>query len=125
MLRSRHLFLLPGDSPAGYRLPLESLVAEPAEVVRQVWTVDPMSARGPLARPVHRSPSLDRTHPAAGARPEQSFVAGGAEYAGSRQVQSAQTLSSTDPVVRTAVSVRLNRNASADCATPAFARLAM
>ena len=79
---------------------------EPAEVVRQVWTVDPMSARGPLARPVHRSRSPDGTHSAAGARPEQSFVAGGgAADAGSRQVQIAQTLSSTDPVVRTAVSV--------------------
>jgi len=79
--------------------------------VRQVWTVDPMSARGPLARPVHRSPSLDRTHSAAGARPEQSFVAGGAADAGSRQVQSAQTLSSTDPVVRTAVSVETRSGA--------------
>jgi uncharacterized protein (DUF2126 family) len=48
MLRARHLFLVPGDSPIGFRLPLHSLPWEPAEEVRQVWVVDPMAPAGPL-----------------------------------------------------------------------------
>ena len=48
MLRARHLFLLPGDSPVGFRLPLESLKAEPADKISRVWTIDPMSPAPPL-----------------------------------------------------------------------------
>ena len=48
MLRSRHLFLIPGDSPVGFRLPLKSLLWEPAEQVRKVWTIDPMAPAPPL-----------------------------------------------------------------------------
>jgi uncharacterized protein (DUF2126 family)/transglutaminase-like putative cysteine protease len=51
MLRSRHLYLLPGDSPIGFRLPLQSLPWEPAEQIRQMWVVDPMAPQRPLAVP--------------------------------------------------------------------------
>jgi uncharacterized protein (DUF2126 family) len=57
MLRSRHLFLIPGDSPVGFRLPLDSLPWAPAEQIRQIWVVDPMAQNGPLpvsARPQRR-----------------------------------------------------------------------
>ena len=57
MLRARHLFLLPGDSPVGLRLPLQSLKAEPAEKVQRVWTIDPMGPAPPL--PV--TPSVPRS----------------------------------------------------------------
>lgn len=53
MLRSRHLFLIPGDSAVGFRLPLEELPWEPPEQVRRVWVVDPMAPTAPLAVP-HR-----------------------------------------------------------------------
>ena len=58
MLRSRHLFLVPGDSPVGFRLPLESLLWEPAEQVRKVWVIDPMSPTAPLPVP-QRQQRLD------------------------------------------------------------------
>ena len=55
MLRAQHLFLIPGDSPVGFRLPLHALVAEPADVARQVWPVDPMGPWPPLLVPVRRA----------------------------------------------------------------------
>ena len=48
MLRARHLFLVPGDSPVGFRLPLKSLPAGPAHTI---WTVDPFAPRAPLPAP--------------------------------------------------------------------------
>jgi uncharacterized protein (DUF2126 family)/transglutaminase-like putative cysteine protease len=51
MLRARHLFLVPGDSPVGFRLPLESLLWEPSEDRQQVWTLDPMAPTAPLPVP--------------------------------------------------------------------------
>jgi uncharacterized protein (DUF2126 family) len=51
MLRAQHLFLIPGDSPVGFRLPLESLVWEPSDERQQVWTLDPMAPTSPLPVP--------------------------------------------------------------------------
>jgi uncharacterized protein (DUF2126 family) len=51
MLRARRLFLIPGDSPVGLRLPLQSLPWEPPEDVQQVWTLDPLAPARPLPVP--------------------------------------------------------------------------
>jgi len=51
MLRARHLFLVPGDSPVGFRLPLHSLPTSPAF---QVFPIDPMSTWPALAEPAAR-----------------------------------------------------------------------
>jgi uncharacterized protein (DUF2126 family)/transglutaminase-like putative cysteine protease len=48
--RRERLFLVPGDSPAGYRLPLASLYYVPAGTVTQVIPADPMAQRRPLPR---------------------------------------------------------------------------
>ena len=47
-LRREHLFLLPGDSPMGYRLPLDSLAWEPKDERDRVLDADPFQRRGPL-----------------------------------------------------------------------------
>ncbi len=47
-LRSRHMFLLPGDSPAGLRLPLESLPWVSEADFPFDHPLDPMADRGPL-----------------------------------------------------------------------------
>jgi uncharacterized protein (DUF2126 family)/transglutaminase-like putative cysteine protease len=54
MLRARHLFLLPGDSALGLRLPLPSLPWEPPGEIRQMWVVDPMAPQGPLPVPIRQ-----------------------------------------------------------------------
>ncbi len=48
MLRSRHVFLVPGDSPIGFRLPIHSLPTGPAH---EIFAVDPMRAWRPLPVP--------------------------------------------------------------------------
>jgi len=45
------LFLLPGDSPVGLRLPLQSLPWEPESHRQKVWMVDPMAPVGALPHP--------------------------------------------------------------------------
>jgi uncharacterized protein (DUF2126 family) len=67
MLRARHLFLVPGDSPVGLRLPLESLLWEPTELRQQVWAVDPMAPVAPLPIPQQRQRHLESVPFASGA----------------------------------------------------------
>ena len=62
MLRAQHLFLVPGDSPVGLRLPLHSLPARLSGAPIQVWPVDPMSTQSPLPgmRPAPITPASAR-----------------------------------------------------------------
>lgn len=48
-VRGATVYLLPGDSPMGLRLPLDSLPWLPAELVEPVWQLDPTAPRAPLA----------------------------------------------------------------------------
>jgi len=57
-LRSEHLFLLPGDSPAGLRLPLESLPWVAKEDLPVDHPIDPMAEREPLAMHHEQQQSL-------------------------------------------------------------------
>jgi uncharacterized protein (DUF2126 family)/transglutaminase-like putative cysteine protease len=61
MLRARHLFLVPGDSPVGLRLPLDSLPWEPADQIRRAWFIDPMAPAPPLSVPLARQHRLETT----------------------------------------------------------------
>jgi uncharacterized protein (DUF2126 family)/transglutaminase-like putative cysteine protease len=62
--RAEHLFLLPGDSPMGYRLPLDSLpwIAEGDR--ESLIGPDPFEARPPLPPPAHRGPRQQDRGPA-------------------------------------------------------------
>ncbi|MCA9074763.1 MAG: transglutaminase family protein, partial [Planctomycetaceae bacterium] len=46
--RTKRLFLIPGDSPLGLRLPIESLPAAGAEARGHIYTIDPFAGRAPL-----------------------------------------------------------------------------
>ncbi len=48
-VRSEHLFLIPGDSPIGYRLPLDSLPWTAPKEAETMFEVDPFARREPLA----------------------------------------------------------------------------
>ena len=53
--RRQHLFLVPGDSPAGFRLPMKELPYVPPASYPYMMEVDPFAPRGDLPRvPIHR-----------------------------------------------------------------------
>jgi len=47
-LRDERMYLYPGDSPMGYRLPLDSLPWATAGDLQAIYERDPLAARGPL-----------------------------------------------------------------------------
>ena len=51
MLRAQHLYLVTGDSPIGFRLPVSALPWEPVKERQQIKPVDPMAPLAPLPVP--------------------------------------------------------------------------
>jgi uncharacterized protein (DUF2126 family) len=78
-LRGERLYLLPGDSPIGFRLPLDSLPWVEQGEAPFLAELDPFEARAPLARraqqrhmPVSAEPSRDPRQPQGRPRPGES-----------------------------------------------------
>ncbi|MEP6826545.1 MAG: transglutaminase family protein, partial [Aestuariivirga sp.] len=88
--RRGNLFLVPGDSPVGYRLPLGRLPHVPASEYPFIHSADPTEPRGPL-------PSTPREQPIA------NFAAA---EPGQQRVE--QEISDLQGVVRTALSVEVS-----------------
>ena len=93
MLRARHLFLIPGDSPVGFRLPLESVLWEPAAFRQQMWPTDPLAPSSPLPPPP--APFESWIH-----RRETQ-----AQQRGRAQAASPYSYTQVGPVVRTALTL--------------------
>jgi uncharacterized protein (DUF2126 family)/transglutaminase-like putative cysteine protease len=104
-LRQEHLFLIPGDSPMGLRLPLDSLPWEPPEARDVTIAADPFAPREPLPlqsardRPRHRW-SLPASYPRSNC-PARSF----SDMATNGQVHDQQGVSTASALVRTALCV--------------------
>ncbi len=92
-LRRGHLYLVPGDSPVGYRLPLGALPHVPAAAYPHIIPADPTEERGPLPEPA--GPSGRAQH-----AQQIAFTPGEAV-----QQRNEQTLGDLDGTVRTALSV--------------------
>ncbi len=87
MLRAQHLYLVPGDSPIGFRLPVAALPWEPVAKRRQVFVVDPMAPLGPLPTP------------------QEADVTGQKKQVARRAPARAKASQPRGPVVRTALAV--------------------
>jgi len=101
-LRRGALFLVPGDSPVGYRLPLGALPYVPPAQYPYTHVADPTVPRGPLPE---FAPEVKRE--AAPASPVQHAEQRGQFTAaeGQQQARNEQTLGDLSGAVRTAMSV--------------------
>lgn len=90
--RRGKIFLVPGDSPVGYRLPLGTLPHVPPSAYPYIHEADPSIPRGPLP---------EKFQPSGRTMPEASFHAD--EASGQERIE--QTLGEIGGAVRTAMSV--------------------
>ena len=75
-LRTKNLFLVPGDSPMGFRLPLDSLPWESADTRQTIHEMDPWSIRGslPISQPARLVMQNGVSHPVQSTHSETSSV---------------------------------------------------
>jgi uncharacterized protein (DUF2126 family)/transglutaminase-like putative cysteine protease len=97
-LRAEHMYLIPGDSPMGYRLPLDSLPWVKPSDYPHYYEPDPLAPRPPLAEPA-------RQHSLSGAAAATSPRRGAEQTVEPGLKDRPAKGSSASEVVRTAVCV--------------------
>lgn len=102
-LRREHLFLLPGDSPMGLRLPLDTLPWEAPGDVDTIHELDPFAPRDPLPKldELLRQRRLAVAHPG----PGSSMIPGQGRTEGVEDATGNRGVGTSSGVVRTAICV--------------------
>jgi uncharacterized protein (DUF2126 family)/transglutaminase-like putative cysteine protease len=101
-LRRSHLFLAPGDSPVGYRLPLGSLPHIGAVAYPYTYPADPTEDRGALPDPDAMFAAFEAANTASDRRETAPLLAASD---GTQQTRIEQQMSEIGGPVRTAISV--------------------
>ena len=103
-VRSEKLFLLPGDSPIGLRLPIDSLPwALPADL-QQRYEIDPLAPVGPLPRPDYRQQAVRKPAVPTGRPPvSEQYLQGRDEEVDEFEFEDDETKPSA--IVRTALCI--------------------
>lgn len=98
LTRADRVNLLPGDSPMGYRLPLESLVTVPKAIQENYRPLDPTAPRSPLPQPVEfRIQPKDSLVGKVGATVRQMASVAGSQIVGlTRETQAKTSRDSSD-----------------------------
>ena len=93
-MRSKTMFLLPGDSPIGLRLPLDALPWTPPSRGGSFFVADPSAPKEPL-----------QPHPGRRAQPETSPLERPREFTDEQRVEQQLNTDQTSEVVRTSLCV--------------------
>jgi len=103
--RREHLYLVPGDSPVGYRLPLGSLPNIPTVSFPHVYEADPSMPRGDLPDYERRRVDQNRDLSPDAKKAEREQARASFTASGEVQDRVEQKLGDVDGEVRTAISV--------------------
>ncbi len=102
-VRSEKLFLLPGDSPIGLRLPIDSLPwAAPADLQPR-YEIDPLAPTEPLPRPNYRQESVSKKTDVRRPRVSEQYLQGRDEEVDDLEFEDDETKPSA--IVRTALCI--------------------
>ncbi len=103
-VRSEKLFLLPGDSPIGLRLPIDSLPWVAPADVQQRYELDPLAPVGPLPRPDYRQQAVRKPATPTGRPPvSEQYLQGRDEEVDEFEFEDDETKPSA--IVRTALCI--------------------
>ncbi len=119
-VRSEKLFLLPGDSPIGLRLPIDSLPWAAPEDLEPPYEVDPLSPTDPLPRPDYRQESVSKKTDVRRPRVSEQYLQGRDEEVDELEFEDDETKPSA--IVRTALCIE-PRNGTIHIFMPPMERL--
>jgi len=102
-VRSEKLFLLPGDSPIGLRLPIDSLPWAAPDDLQPRYEIDPLAPTEPLPKPDYRQESVGKKTEVRRPRVSEQYLQGRDEEVDDLKFEDDETKPSS--IVRTALCI--------------------